>query len=202
VLPRKDHDGEQGLGVVDRTHEPVDPNETTREAIALSLSRLQRTPVILRSELANDIPLVTGDSLQLRHVIRSLLINAFDAMNLVDDRSRKLVIRTERGEDGRVRLIVRDVGAGVEAQAVDKLFEPFYTTKSGGIGIGLSVGRTIIESRHGRIWAAPNDGPGDKFSFPTPGGPKVARFGRVLPRMRSKPRGICDGRAFTRVGRR
>ena len=85
-------------------------------------------------------------------------------MSGVDDRPRQLVIRTERDEGDRVRL----AGVGVEPQAVDKLFESFYTTKSGGMGIGLSVSRSIIESHHGRLWAAPNDGPGATFSFSIP----------------------------------
>ena len=77
------------------------------------------------------------------------------------------MIRTER-EDDRVRLTVQDVGVGIDPQAADKLFEPFYTTKSGGMGIGLSVSRSIIERHHGRLWATLNDGPGAAFSFSIP----------------------------------
>jgi signal transduction histidine kinase len=104
----------------------------------------------------------------LQQVVLNLLLNASDAMSGVDDRPRQLVIRTERDEGDRVRLAVQDAGVGVEPQAVDKLFESFYTTKSGGMGIGLSVSRSIIESHHGRLWAAPNDGPGATFSFSIP----------------------------------
>src|ERR1019366_8333270 len=110
--------------------------------------------------LADDLPPVTGDRVQLQQVVLNLLLNASDAMSGVDDRPRQLVIRTERNEGDRVRLAVQDAGVGVEPQAVDKLFEPFYTTKSGGMGIGLSVSRSIIESHNGRLWAAPHDGPG------------------------------------------
>jgi C4-dicarboxylate-specific signal transduction histidine kinase len=149
----------------DTTTESVDLSEATREVIALSLSELQRSRVILRSELADDLPPVTGDRVQLQQVILNLLRNALDAMGGVDDRPRKLVIRTERDEDDRVRLTVQDTGAGFEPQAAGRLFEAFYTTKSGGMGIGLSVSRSIIESHHGRLWAAPNDGPGATFSF-------------------------------------
>jgi signal transduction histidine kinase len=78
------------------------------------------------------------------------------------------VIRTERDEEDRVRLSVRDTGVGFEPQGLDRLFDAFYTTKSGGMGIGLSVSRSIIESHHGRLWAAPNDGPGATFSFSIP----------------------------------
>ena len=156
----------------DATTESVDLNEATREVIALSLSELQRNRVILRPELADDLPPVTGDRVQLQQVILNLLLNASDAMSDVDDRPRQLVIRTERDEDDCVRLTVQDAGVGFEPQDVDRLFEAFYTTKSGGMGIGLSVSRSIIESHHGRLWAAPNDGPGATFSFSIPRGPE------------------------------
>ena len=152
----------------DATTESVDLNEATREVIALSLSELQRNRVILRPELADDLPPVTGDRVQLQQVILNLLRNASDAMSGVDDRPRQLVIRTERDEGDRVRLTVQDAGVGFDPQGVDRLFEAFYTTKSGGMGIGLSVSRSIIESHHGRLWAAPNDGPGATFSFSIP----------------------------------
>ena len=152
----------------DATTESVDLNEATREVIALSLSELQRNRVILRPELADDLPPVTGDRVQLQQVILNLLRNASDAMSGVDDRPRQLVIRTERDEGDRVRLTVQDAGVGFEPQGADRLFEAFYTTKNDGMGIGLSVSRSIIESHHGRLWAAPNDGPGATFSFSIP----------------------------------
>jgi PAS domain S-box-containing protein len=152
----------------DATTERVDLNEAAREVIALSSSELQRSRVILRTELADDLPPVTGDRIQLQQVILNLLRNALDAMSGVDDRPRKLVITTERDEDDHARLTVQDTGVGFEPQAVGRLFESFYTTKSGGMGIGLSVSRSIIESHHGRLWAAPNDGPGASFSFSIP----------------------------------
>jgi PAS domain S-box-containing protein len=152
----------------DTTTESVDLNEATREVIALSLSELQRNRVILRPELADDLPPVTGDRVQLQQVILNLLRNASDAMITISDRPRRLVIRTERDEADRVRLTVQDAGVGFEPQAVGRLFEAFYSTKNGGMGIGLSVSRSIIESHHGRLWAAPNDGPGATFSFSIP----------------------------------
>ena len=148
--------------------ETVDLNEAAREVVALSLSELQRSQVILRQELADDLPPVTGDRVQLQQVILNLLLNAADAMRDINDRPRLLVIRTERDTDDHVRLSVQDAGVGFEPQAVAKLFDAFYTTKSGGMGIGLSVSRSIIESHHGRLWAAPNDGPGATFSFSIP----------------------------------
>src|SRR5580700_3528710 len=148
--------------------EPVDLNEATQEVIALSLSELQRNRVILRPEFADDLPAVTGDRLQLQQVILNLLRNASDAMRAVNDRPRQLQIRTERGTDDQVRLTVRDAGVGLDPQAMDRLFQAFYTTKNDGMGIGLSVSRSIIERHHGRLWAEPNDGPGATFSFSIP----------------------------------
>ena len=156
----------------DAVTDSVDLNEATREVIALSSSELQRNRVILRPELADDLPPVSGDRIQLQQVILNLLMNASDAMSGVDDRPRQVVIRTERDEGDRVRLSVQDAGVGFEPQAVDKLFEAFYTTKSGGMGMGLSVSRSIIERHHGRLWAEPNDGPGATFSFSVPCNPE------------------------------
>jgi PAS domain S-box-containing protein len=148
--------------------ESVDLNEATREVIALSLSELQRGRVILRSELAQDLPLVTGDRVQLQQVVLNLLRNASDAMSTIDDRPRDLLIRTEPDDNDRVRLSVSDVGIGFEPQVAGKVFEAFYTTKDEGMGIGLSVSRSIIERHHGRLWATPNNGPGVTFSFSIP----------------------------------
>jgi signal transduction histidine kinase len=162
------------------TTESVDLNEATREVITLLLRELQRSRAILRAELADDLPPVTGDRVQLQQVILNLLVNASDAMSGVDDRPRELVIRTEIDESDRVRLTVQDAGVGFEPQSADKLFEPFYTTKSDGMGIGLSVSRSIIESHHGRLWAAPNDGPGATFSFSIPRRPENIKRARSL----------------------
>jgi PAS domain S-box-containing protein len=152
----------------DATTESVDLNEAAREVVALSLSRLQRNRVIVRPELASDLPTVTGDRVQLQQVILNLLLNASDAMSGVDDRPRQLVIKTERDEGDGVRLTVQDAGVGLEPQGLDRLFEAFYTTKSSGMGIGLSVSRSIIERHHGRLWATSNNGPGATFSFSIP----------------------------------
>jgi PAS domain S-box-containing protein len=148
--------------------ESLDLNDATREVIALSLSDLQRQRVVLQSEFANDLPKVTGDRVQLQQVILNLVRNASDAMMDVDDRPRQLLVRTERENGDRVRMMVRDSGVGVDRQSMDKLFDAFYTTKSGGMGIGLSVSRSIVERHQGRLWAEPNDGPGATFSFSIP----------------------------------
>jgi signal transduction histidine kinase len=136
--------------------------------IALLRSELQGSRVFLRTELAHHLSPVAGDRVQIQQVILNLLRNALDAMSGVDDRPRTLLIRTGEDEDDCARLSVQDAGVGFEPQAASRLFEPFYTTKPGGMGIGLSVSRSIIESHHGNLWAAPNDGPGATFSFSIP----------------------------------
>jgi PAS domain S-box-containing protein len=147
------------------TLEPLDLNAAAQEVIALSSSDLQRNRVILKSELADGLPLVNGDRVQLQQVILNLVRNASDAMALVQDRPRELLIRTELDGAGRVRLSVKDVGHGFTPEAADKLFQAFYTTKTEGMGIGLHVSQSIIEAHHGRLWATANDGPGATFSF-------------------------------------
>jgi PAS domain S-box-containing protein len=150
------------------TLEALDLNEATREVIALSLSDLQRNRVVLSSELAEDLPPVIGDRIQLQQVTLNLLRNASDAMVSVEDRPRNLLIRTHREGDDQVCLSLRDAGTGFNPQDLERLFEAFFTTKNGGMGIGLSVSRSIIERHHGRLWAEANDGPGVTFSFSIP----------------------------------
>jgi signal transduction histidine kinase len=152
----------------DYTAEPLDLNEVTREVIALTLSDLQRNAVALRSELAADLPPITADRIQLQQVMLNLLRNASDAMADLHDRQRLLLIKTERNEGDCVLLSVRDTGVGIDPENMDRVLEAFYTTKSDGMGIGLSVSRSIIERHHGHLWAQPNDGPGATFSFSIP----------------------------------
>jgi signal transduction histidine kinase len=155
-------------GKKDPTSESVDLNEAIRDVLALSVGELHRNRVIVQQELADDRLLVTGDRVQLQQVILNLVRNASDAMSAVDDRPRHLLIRTDRDEGDRVRLTVQDAGVGFDPQTADRLFESFYTTKNDGMGIGLSVSRSIIESHHGHLWATLNKGPGATFSFSIP----------------------------------
>jgi C4-dicarboxylate-specific signal transduction histidine kinase len=146
----------------------VNLNEAVLEVIALSIVELQKNHVMLRPELTGNLPLVAGDRVQLQQVVLNLLKNGSDAMSGVEDRPRLLVIKTERDEGDRVRLTVRDAGVGFDPQAVEQLFDAFYTTKGDGMGIGLSVSRSIIERHNGRLWATLNEGPGATFSFSIP----------------------------------
>jgi PAS domain S-box-containing protein len=151
------------------TTEAVDLNEAAREVLALSASELQSARVVQRFDFAADLPAVLGDRVQLQQVILNLILNAADAMRAVDDRPRNLWLATARDDPGGVTLSVRDEGVGIDAQSVERLFDPFYTTKSEGMGIGLAVSRSIIQSHDGRLWATPNgDRPGATFAFSIP----------------------------------
>jgi signal transduction histidine kinase len=150
------------------TLESLDLNEAILEVIALSRSDLQRSRIVLQSELADNLPTVTGDRIQLQQVILNLLRNASDAMVDVHDRPRQLLIRTDRKGDDLVLVSVRDAGVGIDAQTMEKLFDAFYTTKSDGMGIGLSISRSIIDRHRGRLWAEPNEGPGATFRLSIP----------------------------------
>jgi signal transduction histidine kinase/HAMP domain-containing protein len=148
--------------------EAVDINEAIREVIALTRNEVQTRRVVLRTELAGDLPPVVGDRVQLQQVVLNLILNSAEAMSDVEDRHRELVVATSREEGGQVRVAVRDSGVGLDARTAERLFEAFYTTKSGGMGMGLSIARSIVESHGGLLWAAPNQGPGATFAFTLP----------------------------------
>jgi len=145
-----------------------DLNEAAKEVIALSVSELQRNRVIPQLDLAAGLPSVLGDRIQIQQVILNLIRNSSDAMSTVADGPRELLIKTDRDESGGVRLSVRDTGAGIDPKVEEKLFEAFYTTKSDGMGIGLCISRSIMESHQGRLWAIRNEGRGATFIFSIP----------------------------------
>lgn len=148
--------------------ELVDLNDAAREVLELASSELQRSQVVLRTAFAQDLPFVRSDRVQLQQVILNLVANATDAMRTVSDRRRDLLVATSRESLRSVRLSVTDSGVGVDPKNIKRLFAAFYTTKSHGLGIGLSISRSIIESHKGRLWASANDGPGATFSFSIP----------------------------------
>jgi PAS domain S-box-containing protein len=148
--------------------ENVQLNEAAQEVIALSLTELQRNRLVVLTEFADHLPVIQGDRVQLQQVILNLLLNASDAMRSVTDRPRELLIRTTVDLENGVRMTVRDSGVGIDLDNSAKLFEPFYTTKNSGMGIGLSVSRGIIERHGGRLWAEPNEKYGASFSFSIP----------------------------------
>ena len=148
--------------------ELVDLNEAAREVLALSSSEFRDRGIVVEMDFAVDLPPVIGDRVQLQQVILNLVLNAADAMTEMSDRPRNLFITTTREDGLEVRLSVCDSGPGIDPETAGKLFQAFYTTKSKGMGVGLSISRSIIESYGGRIWGTPNSGPGATFAFTIP----------------------------------
>jgi signal transduction histidine kinase len=145
----------------------ADVNELVREMIALLRSETNRYSISVRAELDADLPRVMADSVQVQQVMMNLIMNSIDAMKDVD-RERLLAIRSRRAEDGQVIISVSDSGVGLPQQQADKIFDPFFTTKPHGIGMGLRISRSIVESHGGRLWAEGNSPHGASFSFTLP----------------------------------
>ncbi|HEX8896377.1 MAG TPA: ATP-binding protein, partial [Terriglobales bacterium] len=153
------------------TIEMADLNDIAREVIALSTGELRRAGALLQTDFAGELPHVRVDRVQVQQVILNLLLNAADAMAGVEDRPRTLLVRTGLHDDGNVKLLVQDSGTGIDPATVERLFEAFYTTKAKGMGVGLSISRSIIARHGGRLWAEANEGPGATFSFSIPSVP-------------------------------
>jgi PAS domain S-box-containing protein len=147
---------------------PFDLNDAILEVIALTQSELQRSPVVLQTRLSSDLPIVTADRVQLQQVILNLVINAIDALSGVDNRPRELVVGSGRGDSKNVVVEVRDSGPGIDPANLNRLFDSFYTTKPDGMGMGLSISRSIVEAHGGRLWATPNEPHGAVFRFTLP----------------------------------
>ncbi|HKB66736.1 MAG TPA: ATP-binding protein [Pyrinomonadaceae bacterium] len=145
--------------------ERLDLNQTIQEMITLTIGEVRRNGVELRTELAADIPAISGDRVELQQVVLNLIKNGIEAMGGIDDRARELLIKTESDAVGRVRVIVRDSGTGLNPLNMERIFDAFYTTKSEGMGMGLAISRSIVENHGGNLWAVPNDGPGATFQF-------------------------------------
>jgi signal transduction histidine kinase len=147
--------------------EQVDLNEAAREVIALLSGELQKNLVIVQHKFNDRLPAVKGDRVQLQQVLLNLLRNASDAMVAVNDRPRRLLIRTD-ADNNHATVFVQDSGIGFHPEMSERLFESFFTTKQEGMGIGLSLSRSIVEAHRGRLWATRNEGPGATFAFSIP----------------------------------
>jgi PAS domain S-box-containing protein len=143
----------------------LDINEAIQEVVTLTQSEVQRNKIALRMELSADLPLVMGDRVGLQQVMMNLILNGMEAMSALENRERELVIRTRSDEGDEVHVTVRDSGTGFDPMNAERIFDSFYTTKPDGLGMGLSISRSIIESHGGRLWAVANDGPGSTFQF-------------------------------------
>jgi signal transduction histidine kinase len=149
-------------------HDQLDINEAILEVIEVTRSELLRNGVSLRTELAKGLPVIRGDRIQLQQVVLNLIMNAVEAMS--DSKgSRDLLISTAEDRSHGVLATVRDSGPGLDPESLDRLFDPFYTTKPGGMGMGLSICRSIIEVHGGRVWAAANVPQGASFHISLPG---------------------------------
>ncbi len=143
-------------------------NEAISEVIALTRGEVVKNGVSMQTQLAEGLPLIQGDRVQLQQVIMNLIINALEAMRGVSEGSRELLIGTGKDVSGRVLVAVQDSGPGLNPESFDRLFDAFYTTKPGGMGMGLSICSSIVEAHGGRIWASPNAGPGITVHFTLP----------------------------------
>ena len=152
----------------------LDLNDLLSDAVTFAQHELSSSRVALRTDYKSALPLVLADKVQLQQVILNLVINGIEAMQSVTDRPRELVIRSEQDEAQQVRVTVKDCGVGFSPDSADRLFNTFFTTKSGGMGMGLSICRSIIELHGGRIWAVPNQPHGATIQFTLPLHPAAA----------------------------
>lgn len=143
----------------------LDMNETIEEVLALAQGEVRARGVALRTDLATRLPPVLGDRVQLQQVVLNLIMNGIEAMGSVQDRPRELVIRTQEGEDDQVVVTVQDSGTGLDPKIREQIFDAFYTTRREGMGMGLSISRSIVRDHGGRLWATTNEGPEATFQF-------------------------------------
>jgi C4-dicarboxylate-specific signal transduction histidine kinase len=148
---------------------PLEINQVIEDTIALVEGQATRNHVTMQLELSPQLPQVLGDRIQLQQVVLNLLMNGVEAMTAVTERSKTLTIRSGSQGDGQIRVAVQDSGTGLSEEVLGRLFEPFFTTRSKGMGMGLSISRSIIEAHGGRLWAESNTSGGATFQFSLPG---------------------------------
>jgi PAS domain S-box-containing protein len=149
-------------------------NEAIDEVTVLTRLEAEKNRVRVTRQLAKDLPLVEGDRVQLQQVMLNLIINAIEAMSTIDEGPRELTVSTSKDESGSALIAVRDSGPEMAAENIERLFEPFYTTKTGGMGMGLSICRSIVEAHGGRLWVSGNIPHGAAFQFTVPIQPRNA----------------------------
>jgi PAS domain S-box-containing protein len=146
----------------------LDMNELTQEIIALTRSEINKNGVTLRTEFASDVWPVLGNRVELQQVLLNLIMNGIEAMRTVGERPRDLVIQTQNDEADQVRITVQDSGIGLDPQSIQRIFDAFYSTKHGGMGMGLSISRSIVEHHGGRLRTVTGHSPGATFQFTVP----------------------------------
>jgi PAS domain S-box-containing protein len=187
MLRRTLRDGHRASDVIGRLHSmfkkevlasaPVDLGEAALEVIRLLRVEMLRKRISLQLDIAHDLPAVTGDRIQLQQVMLNLLMNAVEATRDVDDDQKQILLKIEREDATYARLTVTDSGVGFDLQHAARLFDPFYTTKAGGLGVGLSVCRCIIDRHGGSLWASGTERSGATFAFRVPFGGNPAAAG-------------------------
>ena len=147
----------------------VDINAEIQEVLVLIQSQLNENRIVVRAELDNGLPSVFGDRIQLQQVVLNLIINAIDAIGAAETEPREIRIRSRKTRPSGVEISIQDTGGGLTTTDVNQIFDAFFSTKTGGMGIGLSICRSIIEAHHGRIWAEQSQPSGAVFHFTLPG---------------------------------
>jgi PAS domain S-box-containing protein len=186
------NDGNRAADVIDRIRalikkapprkDDLKINEALLEVIALTHGEVVKHGVSVQTQLPEGLPLIRADRVQLQQVILNLIINAVEAISGVGGRSRTLLISTEQETSGGVLVSIQDSGPGLNLETFDRLFDAFYTTKPGGMGMGLSICRSIVEAHGGQLWASRKVGPGATFQFtlPVPSAPAASRVAHPI----------------------
>jgi C4-dicarboxylate-specific signal transduction histidine kinase len=174
-------DADRAGDIIDRIRDQIkkapprkahfDLNKAINEVIVLARSEITKNGVSVQTRLTQGVAPVQGDRVQLQQVVLNLILNAVEAMSSVEAGARELLITTEQNQTGDVLVAVRDSGPGIDPKHFERVFEAFYTTKSSGVGIGLSICRSIIDAHGGRLWAEANEPRGAAFLFTLPGQP-------------------------------
>jgi PAS domain S-box-containing protein len=197
ALARIAKDGHRAAEVIDEIRalikkapprkDRLEINGAIHEVIALTRGEAVKNGVSVQTELMDGLPLIEGDRVQLQQVILNLIINAFEAMSGISEGVRELLISTRKAESDGVLVAVRDSGPGLAPATLERLFESFYTTKPGGLGLGLSICRSIIEAHGGRLWACANVPCGAIFQFTVPAHPVPGRDCEIVPNSQAGP---------------
>ena len=197
ALARIAKDGQRAAEVIDEIRalikkapprkDRLEINGAINEVIALTRGEAVKNGVSVQTELMDSLPLIEGDRVQLQQVILNLIINAFEAMRGISEGVRELLISTRKAEPDGVLVAVRDSGPGLAPATLERLFESFYTTKPGGLGLGLSICRSIIEAHGGRLWACANVPCGAIFQFTVPAHPVPGRDCEIVPNSQAGP---------------
>jgi C4-dicarboxylate-specific signal transduction histidine kinase len=197
ALARIAKDGHRAAEVIDEIRalikkapprkDRLEINGAIHEVIALTRGEAVKNGVSVQTELIDGLPLIEGDRVQLQQVILNLIINAFEAMSGIGAGVRELLVSTRNAEPDGVLVAVRDSGPGLAPATLERLFESFYTTKPGGLGLGLSICRSIIEAHGGRLWACANVPCGAIFQFTVPAHPVPGRDCEIVPNSQAGP---------------